>query len=171
VTTPSCSPRTSANNRARFTELGEPSPDQLYTVAFWERRLAELAEQHLAGRTLYLVVSAVETPSQIAGVVSFSRIAGAPSYACELGASVDGEYEGRGLMHDALRLAIAHVFGAMNLHRIAAEHAVANERSARLLARLGFVREGLYRQCRHVNGLWQDYVAVALLNERWRASR
>ena len=156
-------------NRARFADLGTQPPEEFYTSDWWLRRIAALEEQRRAERLLYLVAAPADEPAVIAGVVSFTHITFAPSYACMLGAAVDARYEGRGLMRESIALAITHVFGAMNLHRIGAEYAVSNERSARLLARLNFRNEGLLRQYKRHDGKWQDYVAAALLNERWRA--
>ena len=157
------------DNRERFAELGTQPPEEFYTSEWWLRRIAALEQQRRADRLLYFVAAPAEQPDAIAGVVSFTQIAFAPSYSCMLGAAVDARYEGRGLMRESIALAITHVFGAMNLHRIGAEYAVSNERSARLLARLGFRDEGLLRQYKRHDGKWQDYVAAALLNERWRA--
>ena len=67
-------------------------------------------------------------------------------------------------MHEALTAAIAHVFNAMQLHRIMANYRPQNERSARLLARLGFEPEGEARAYLKINGVWADHVLTALIN-------
>ena len=121
------------DNRARFAELGTQPPEEFFTSEWWLRRIAALEEQRRADRLLYFVAAPAGQPAVIAGVVSFTQIAFAPSYSCMLGAAVDARYD------------------------------------ARLLARLGFRDEGLLRQYKRHDGKWQDYVAAALLNERWRA--
>ena len=62
------------------------------------------------------------------------------------------------------RLSIEHAFSALRLHRIHASYIPGNERSGGLLARLGFVREGLARNYLFINGAWRDHVLTALLN-------
>ncbi len=44
-----------------------------------------------------------------------------------------------------------------------------NERSVRLLRRLGFVVEGYARDYLLIQGRWQDQVLVGLTNPGWRA--
>ena len=39
-----------------------------------------------------------------------------------------------------------------------------NERSGRLLARLGFTREGLAKDYLFIDGAWRDHVLTALAN-------
>jgi ribosomal-protein-alanine N-acetyltransferase len=67
-------------------------------------------------------------------------------------------------MAEALRAANAFVFGSMRLHRIMANYRPENERSARLLERLGFEREGLARDYLFIDGAWRDHVLTALVN-------
>jgi ribosomal-protein-alanine N-acetyltransferase len=50
----------------------------------------------------------------------------------------------------------------MRLHRIMANHRPENERSARLLERLGFVREGLAKDYLFIDGDWCDHVLTSL---------
>jgi ribosomal-protein-alanine N-acetyltransferase len=42
-----------------------------------------------------------------------------------------------------------------------------NERSARVLERLGFEREGLAREYLFIDGAWRDHVLTSLLNPRY----
>jgi ribosomal-protein-alanine N-acetyltransferase len=69
-----------------------------------------------------------------------------------------------GLMAEALRATNAFVFRELRLHRIMANYRPENERSARLLARLGFAREGLARDYLFIDGEWRDHVLTALVN-------
>ena len=54
-------------------------------------------------------------------------------------------------------------FDELGLHRIMANHQPENERSARLLERLGFEREGYARSYLHIAGAWRDHVLTALV--------
>jgi ribosomal-protein-alanine N-acetyltransferase len=50
----------------------------------------------------------------------------------------------------------------MRLHRIMANHRPENVRSARLLERLGFVREGVAKDFLFIDGAWCDHVLTSL---------
>ena len=64
----------------------------------------------------------------------------------ELGYVLGRAHWGRGLMREALGGLLDRAFTTMGLRRIEAEVDVRNASSSRLLARLGFTREGVLRQ-------------------------
>jgi Acetyltransferases, including N-acetylases of ribosomal proteins len=70
-------------------------------------------------------------------------------------------------MAEALQSVLGFAFGSLELHRVMANHVPGNERSARLLERLGFEREGYAKAYLHLDGRWQDHVLTALTNDRW----
>jgi ribosomal-protein-alanine N-acetyltransferase len=51
------------------------------------------------------------------------------------------------------------------LHRLQAAHLPENRRSAAVLARLGFEREGVARRYLFIHGEWRDHVVHALVND------
>ncbi|MEL6424370.1 MAG: GNAT family N-acetyltransferase, partial [Pseudomonadota bacterium] len=57
--------------------------------------------------------------------------------------------------------AIAHVFSDLGITRIQAADLPENHRSARLLHRLGFEREGFVRDYLKIAGRWRDHVLTA----------
>ena len=61
------------------------------------------------------------------------------------------------------------MFDVKGLHRIQANHLPENARSAALLARLGFVREGLAKDYLFIGNAWRDHVLNALTNPRFDA--
>jgi [ribosomal protein S5]-alanine N-acetyltransferase len=91
--------------------------------------------------------------------------------ACYLGYAVDARYEGRGYMQEALTLLLSFAFGPLELHRVMANHAPDNERSAAVLGRLGFRREGYAPRYLRVNGAWQDHVLTALHAEDFQTTK
>jgi ribosomal-protein-alanine N-acetyltransferase len=48
-----------------------------------------------------------------------------------------------------------------------ANHLLDNPRSAKLLQRLGFVREGLAKDYLRIDGEWRDHVLNSLTNPQW----
>lgn len=82
--------------------------------------------------------------------------------ACYLGYAVAERHQGRGFMHEALTLLLGFAFSALELHRVMANHTPDNARSAAVLTRLGFRREGLAPRYLRIHDTWQDHVLTAL---------
>ena len=72
-------------------------------------------------------------------------------------------FKGKGYMKEALPPVINYGFATMNLHRIEALIAPANEPSLRLVKYLGFTREGLLREHYLKSGKMEDSVVFSLL--------
>lgn len=69
-------------------------------------------------------------------------------------------------MREALEAGLAWAFGELGLHRVMANYLPRNERSARLLERLGFEREGYVRRYLQIAGQWEDHVLTAKIRAR-----
>jgi ribosomal-protein-alanine N-acetyltransferase len=67
-------------------------------------------------------------------------------------------------MREALLKANAYVFDSLGLHRIMANYMPSNERSAHVLDRLGFTREGLAKDYLKIDGRWEDHILTSLIN-------
>ncbi|MCM2552082.1 N-acetyltransferase [Burkholderia glumae] len=90
-------------------------------------------------------------------------------HSCTIGYELARGARGQGVMHEALGAVLDHGFGAMDLNRVEARVHPENEASLRVLAALGFVREGYQRQAGYWNGAFRDLVQYALLRDEYRA--
>ena len=157
------------DNRAHL-EPWEPqrAPD-FYTEGHWVEKLERNREDAAAERSLRVVLfDAAEGPGgAVLGGVSITNIIRGPLQACALGYQLARHVEGRGLMREAVAAVIDHVWDGLRLHRIEASYVPTNERSARLLRRLGFVVEGYARDYLYLAGRWTDNVRTALTNPRF----
>lgn len=97
----------------------------------------------------------------ILATCTLSNVVRGSFQACHLGFGVAASSQGTGLMHEALQAALVWAFGELGLHRVMANYLPRNERSARLLARLGFEREGYAKRYLKIAGDWQDHVLTA----------
>jgi len=159
-----------ARNREHFAHWDPPRGD-VESATYWARALAASLRDFAAGRSVPLVVLRREAaPSVLLARVNFTQITRGAFHSCMLGFAVDREFEGQGLMREALAASIDWLFDTLNLHRVQASHRPENERSQRLLARLGFVREGMAREYLFIDGAWRDHVINAKLNPRFDAS-
>lgn len=160
-----------ARNRTHFARWDPPPPPDFYSVSFWERTVERALEDFACDRSVRFDLFDAHAPGhRVIGRIGFSQIARGPFQSCILGYQIDAAHEGRGLMREALAAAIAYMFDERLLHRVQANHVPENARSAALLARLGFVREGLAKDYLFIAGTWRDHVLNALVNPRFDAS-
>ena len=76
---------------------------------------------------------------------------------------------GKGYGYEAARLALAFAFDELNLHRVTATVFSNNERSIALFEKLGFRREGVYREFLQRDGRRYDMYLYGLLRPEWEA--
>ncbi|MEU9782435.1 GNAT family N-acetyltransferase [Streptomyces phaeochromogenes] len=81
----------------------------------------------------------------------------------ELGFTLAGDRQGHGYATEAVRAVLGDLFERRGLHRVSAECDARNDRSARLLRRVGFVQEGLLRQASWLKDEWTDDLLFGLL--------
>ena len=86
----------------------------------------------------------------------------------EIGFAIRQERWGQGLGSEAVAAVVVFAFEELNLHRIEADVDPRNERSLRLLERLGFRREGYLPERYYINGERQDAVMMGLLRPDWK---
>ena len=117
----------------------------------------ELAEQDRG----YPLLLLDPDEQEIRGSLTLSNVVRGPFQACLLGYGIGARWQGTGLMREALEATLACAFGELHLHRVMANYLPRNERSARLLTRLGFEREGYARAYLKIAGQWEDHVLTA----------
>ena len=152
-------------NRARFARWDPPVGDDFFTESHQTERLRLAALAFFEGSAFRYWLCEPGAPQRILGTVHFSQVTRGAFHSATLGYALDAEFEGRGLMAEALRAGIAEMFSPrVNLHRVQAGHRPENLRSAATLARLGFEPEGLAREYLYIDGAWRDHVITALRN-------
>jgi [ribosomal protein S5]-alanine N-acetyltransferase len=161
----------SANFDGHLDRWSPPVGSGFFTEAFWREKLRLGLEEFHNDRAVRFVMQlkpgkAADVPldAPIVGTCNYTNIVRGPFQACHLGYQVAREQEGHGLMREALVHGNAYMFRERRLHRIMANHRPENDRSARLLARLGFAREGLAERYLFIDGEWRDHVLTALVN-------
>ncbi|NGX39374.1 MAG: putative ribosomal N-acetyltransferase YdaF [Chlamydiae bacterium] len=121
------------------------------------------------GQSVRLILFEKEALSKsIIGMCNFTQMFRGPFHGCYLGYKIDSDYEGQGLMYEALKCSCSYMLDTQNIHRIMACYMPANRRSGILLKRLGFQKEGVAKQYLLVNGKWEDHVLTSLINQAWK---
>jgi ribosomal-protein-alanine N-acetyltransferase len=104
---------------------------------------------------------------EIVASVNLSNVVRGAFQACHLGYSVDAAHEGKGIAFEAVGAVVRFAFDELHLHRVMANYQPVNERSAKLLRRLGFTVEGYARDYLSIDGAWRDHVLTSLTNAHW----
>lgn len=146
----------------------EPARDDAYfTLAGQETQIARTLAETQAG--LCASFLAFERGSaDIAAIVNLQNIRLSVIQAAIIGYSVDANCQGRGYATEAASAVVRYAFDGLNLHRLETSYHPTNERSGRVLRKLGFVVEGHARDYLFINGAWRDGILVSLTNPSWR---
>ena len=111
-----------------------------------------------------------DADDELIGTCGFNRLSRNEGVA-ELAYDLARAYWGRGLMSQAVEACLDWVFEQPELSRVEAFVMVGNQRSERLLERVGFRREDrlpAYRMCR---GEPRDYWVFRIARREWRQAR
>jgi len=92
----------------------------------------------------------------------FEDVAGA-----ELGWCIGRAWWGQGIMPEAAGAVIAYLFERAGFERVAARYDARNERSGRVMQKLGMVREGVLRQAGRCNAGVCDEVVYSILRREY----
>ncbi|HEX8391878.1 MAG TPA: GNAT family N-acetyltransferase [Longimicrobium sp.] len=157
-----------SENREHLAESRPLMGPEFFTAGFWAAQVRANLAEFRDGRSVRLFFFDAERPERVVGNCNFTQIFRSPAYYCVLGYGLAREYEGRGLMREALEPALKYMFTEQNMHRIEANYIPRNERSGRLLRRLGFTVEGFARDYLLLNGKWEDHIRTSLTNPEWR---
>lgn len=144
--------------------IWEPYREEGYHSAdAWKLRLQEREREFAEGKSAHFI-SFNPLENDIVAICSLTHIVRGPFMACNMGYAVAKRYQGRGLMKKLCDHAIAYAFSELQLNRIMANYMPCNQRSEKLLRRLGFVEEGLARNYLKINERWEDHVLTSLVH-------
>jgi ribosomal-protein-alanine N-acetyltransferase len=147
-----------SRNQAHFSPWEPLRPKEYHSLASWQNRLQLLFAEPINEYWFVL-----DSGLQIVGHCTLSNIIHGPFQACYMGYGIDAAQQGKGLMPQLCQTALDFAFNELRLNRVMANYMPANLRSANLLQRLGFEREGIARRYLKINGQWQDHILTAKL--------
>jgi [ribosomal protein S5]-alanine N-acetyltransferase len=108
------------------------------------RQMRWYAELKATGTGVWWAVCRVGGTEELIGAIGLTQLV-AEHRRAEVGYWLLPDWWGQGLAGEALAALLAHAYGPLGLHRIAAEVDTDNPRSSALLERLGFRHEGIRR--------------------------
>ena len=153
--------RENKNHLEKWEPLRKPS---FFTESFWQAQLrAQLRDFREGVSANFSILDKDEV--FIVGVCNYTNIVRGTFQSCQLGYAIAKQFEGQGLMEEALRTTNEFVFSQLGLHRIMAAYLPHNQRSGSLLGKLGFKREGFAEKYLKINGRWEDHVLTSKIRD------
>jgi ribosomal-protein-alanine N-acetyltransferase len=131
------------------------------TAAAFDKNVARFKSPRYVG---YWVLT---EHGELAGAININEIVRGSFCGGYLGYYALVPHQGKGYMAEGLRLVLREAFGKLHLHRLEANIQPDNERSKRLVQRLGFRLEGYSPRYLKIAGQWRDHERWALTSEEW----
>ena len=151
-------------NREFLSEWEPVRDEAYYSLASAQECIRAEHAEHRRRSAMKLHLSK-KGEKRIIGHVGLSNIVRGAFLSCFAGCRLDADEINRGYMTEAMREVIRIAFYGMGLHRIEANIIPRNVRSRRVVEKLGFTLEGMSRKYLRINGVWEDHLHYALLNE------
>jgi len=152
-------------NRTHLAPWDPIRPPGFYTEGYWADQLLAHRLEGSAAQHYRWWMHRPGEPDHVIGAVALNNVVHGVFCAAHLGYSVDAGWQGRGLMTEAVARVVRHAFDDLHLHRVMANYMPANERSGRLLKRLGFQVEGYARDYLRIRGRWEDHILTARVRQ------
>ncbi len=152
-----------------FLKPWEPewSPDELSRSAF--RRRLRFYQRDIREGTGYAFFLIRNDDNKLLGGATLTNARRGVSQSISIGYWIGAPYGRQGYMTAALRSLIPFVFNTLGFHRLEAACLPSNLPSQRLLEKCGFEHEGFARKYLRINGLWQDHLLYAAIEDGLRS--
>jgi ribosomal-protein-alanine N-acetyltransferase len=151
-----------------FLRPWEPewSPDELTRSAY--RRRLRYYHRDLRDGTGYAFFLFRNDDNKLLGGATLSNARRGVSQSISIGYWIGKPFIRQGYMTAAVRGLIPFVFNNLGYHRIEAACLPSNVASRQLLEICGFEHEGFARKYLKINGLWQDHLLFAAIEDQLR---
>ncbi|MBS1600994.1 MAG: GNAT family N-acetyltransferase [Bacteroidetes bacterium] len=100
---------------------------------------------------------------RLIGTIGFWRVI-KDHFRAEIGYMIFPDFQGKGLMQEAIGVALDYAFTTMKLHSIEANVNPKNQPSIKLLEKNHFVREAYFRENHYFDGIFLDSAIYSLLS-------
>lgn len=158
-------------SRIRLRDQGHLQPWEPDGPGTWADRNAMLswpaqwsALRALARRGVSLPF-VITVDGRFAGQLTIGNVVRGSLCSAWVGYWVAKDVTGGGVATAAVALAVDHCFASAGLHRIEATVRPENDASLRVLGKLGFRQEGVFRRYLDVAGAWRDHLCLAMTTE------
>ena len=141
-----------------FQRLFDAIPATLHTQAHWQDWLNDLRKDNHS----YTFGIRTLADDQFIGWIQLEGILWANQVGGLTVAIADPDQRGKGYGYDAISVLLDYAFNELNLYRVQLTVFAYNTRAIRLYERLGFTREGAFR-----DGKRHDMILYGMLRQEW----
>ena len=141
--------------------LWSPHPDKAYTA----RYLAYIQSRYRSGDFYDWSIVWKDTDKMI-GTCGFTRF-DFDANSAEIGYVINPDFWGIGVAPEAVKLVLRFGFSELDLHRIEARYMVGNERSSRVMEKIGMKAEGVARDSMYVKGKYVSVGTYSILRDEY----
>lgn len=127
----------------------------------WIKKIEDMVNQN---EGISWVICEKEIPEKVIGHIGIWRLM-KEHYRGEIGYLIHTDFQGKGMMTEALKAAIDYGFNQLKLHSIEAQVSPKNQPSQNILERNGFVKEGYLKEDFFAKGEFHDTILYSLLNK------
>ncbi len=152
-------------NHSFLNEWEPAHPRDFYTLSYHKRKLYN--EYNMFKNDLQVRFWIIKKEdNKLIGNVCYSNIVMGNFKSCFLGYKLDKDEINKGYMTEAIERTVEIMFDNFGLHRIEANVVPRNDRSLRVMEKLGFEQEGFSKRYLEINGKWEDHIHFAFYNDR-----
>lgn len=141
--------------------LWEPHESETYTYKY----LAYIQSRYRAGDFFDWALT-IKDGGKMIGTCGFTRL-NIESNSGEIGYVLNPVFWGYGLAPEAVNAVLRYGFCELRLHRIEARYMVGNDRSRRVMEKVGMQFEGVSRDSMHVKGKYVSIGTCAILRNEF----
>jgi len=150
----------------KFMEEFEPvREDGYFSLPFQEDLLRQQEEEWRQKKGYRFYLSPKGQKELVIGFVGLGNVVMGPFCSCFIGCQTDKDFQGKGIMTEAVGEVVRFAFTSLGLHRIEGNIMPRNKASIRMAEKCGFVNEGISRKYLNINGVWEDHIHFVKLNE------
>jgi ribosomal-protein-alanine N-acetyltransferase len=149
-----------------FLTPWEPTwPSDDLTRSAFRRRLKRYADDQRSDLAYAFLIFRNDDNAMVGGL-TLANIRRGVAQAGAIGYWIGAPFAHQGYMTAAVRALIPFCFRSLRLHRLEAACIPGNAASVSLLEKTGFTREGYAREYLCINGVWQDHLLYARLQDK-----
>ena len=108
---------------------------------------------------------------QVAGEVNLNNVIRGAMQSGTIGYWIDQRHAGKAYVAEAVVVVLQFAFEQLMLHRVEICIVPRNERSRRVVEKLGIRDEGIAQRYLEINGVWEDHIRYGITAEEWQARR